>query len=56
MAAAVTTVDASTATGNVTVDTSAGNVAGAFKFTGGAGNDTVIFANDALGNLIVERA
>ena len=52
MAAAVTTINASAATGNVSVDTSAGNVAGSFKFTGGAGNDTVIFADDALAALI----
>lgn len=52
MAAAVTTVNASTATGALTLDTSAGTVAGAFKFTGGAGNDTVTFADNALGTLI----
>lgn len=52
MAAAVTTIDANTATGALSVSTANGTVAGAFKFTGGAGNDTVTFANDALGTLI----
>lgn len=52
VAPVVTTIDASTATGNVSVDTSAGAVAGSFKFTGGAGNDTVTFANNALAALI----
>ena len=39
MAAAVTKIDASAATGAVTLDTSAGAKAAAFTFTGGAGND-----------------
>lgn len=41
MATAVTKVDASTATGNIAVDTSAGAKAAAFAFTGGTGNDTL---------------
>ena len=52
MAAAVTTVDASKATGDVSLNTAAGAVSGSFKFTGGSGNDTVSFANNALAALI----
>lgn len=52
MAAAVTTIDASTATGNVSVDTSAAAVSGSFKFTGGAGSDNVKFADNALAALL----
>lgn len=51
MAAAVTTVNASTATGNLSLDTSAGTVAAGFKFTGGAGGDTLTLADNALGTL-----
>jgi len=43
-AAAITKIDASKATGAVTVDTSAGAKAPAFAFTGGAGNDKLTLA------------
>lgn len=42
--AAITTIDASTSTGGVSVDTSLGAKAAAFKFTGGAGNDKITLA------------
>lgn len=48
--AAIVTVDASKATGGLSY--AAGTAAGAFKFTGGAGADTVTFANDGLAALI----
>ena len=50
--AAIVTIDASANNAGVSVNTKAGTVGGAFKFTGGAGNDTVTFANDALGTII----
>lgn len=43
-AAAITKIDASTATGNIAVDTSLGAKAAAFAFTGGAGNDKLTLA------------
>ena len=49
-AAAIKTVTVTNSAG-VTLDTSAAAVAADFKFTGGAGNDTIKFANDALGTL-----
>ena len=52
MSAAVTEINASTMTGNLSVDASAGTVAGTFKFTGGSGNDTITFADDALATLV----
>lgn len=48
MVAAVTTIDASAATGKVSVDVSAGALSATFKYTGGAGTDTVKFADGAL--------
>lgn len=44
MATAVTKIDASAATGNISVDTSAGAKAAAFAFVGGAGNDKLTLA------------
>jgi hypothetical protein len=52
LAGAVTTINGSTATGALNVDTSNATVAGSFKFTGGSANDTITFANNALGTLI----
>ena len=48
---ALTSVNASTATGAVTVDLSAGNTVAGFAFTGGAGNDTLILGATELGAL-----
>jgi hypothetical protein len=47
----VATVDASAATGDVTYNHLAAVTAAGNKFTGGSGNDTVIFASDEFGTL-----
>jgi len=47
----VKTIDASSSTGGVKVDVSGAAVNAAFAFTGGSGDDTIVLANDALGNL-----
>lgn len=52
VAAAITTIDARAATGNVSVDASAALTAGAFKYTGGSGTDTVTFIDDEFGTLV----
>jgi len=44
----LTSINASTATGAVTVDLSAGNTVAAFAFTGGAGNDTLVLGSTEL--------
>lgn len=51
MAGAVTKIDASTATGNMSVNASAALTPAAFTFTGGAGNDTITFINDEFATL-----
>lgn len=43
------TINASTATGAVNVDASGATIASTFAFTGGSGNDTIKFADNALG-------
>lgn len=47
----LTSVNASTATGAVTVDLSAANTVAAFAFTGGAGNDTLVLGSTELTTL-----
>ncbi len=51
MSGAVTTVNASTATGAVVANLSAAATAATFKFTGGTGNDTISFADNEFGTL-----
>jgi Ca2+-binding RTX toxin-like protein len=48
--AAITTINAAAATGNVTI-TEGGLVAAGFKFTGGSGNDTITLVDNQFGTL-----
>ncbi len=48
-AAALNSINASASTGGVSADVSAGTAKAAFTFTGGSGNDKVIFADNQFG-------
>jgi len=49
---ALTKIDASAATGAMTVKANTSLTGGAFTFTGGSGNDTITFIDDEFGTLI----
>ena len=49
--AALNSINASAATGDIKVNANAGLTKAAFTFTGGTGNDTITFANDEFGTL-----
>lgn len=51
VAGTVTTIDATAATGNVSVNATAASTAAGFKYKGGSGTDTLTFANDEFGAL-----